>query len=423
MAAKLETMAEYLLCETPEVDDACTAMETPNGRSIAYQAVPQPTESMARDCVDGFGATPVQQRVVPPLRSLVRNFSSRELLTAPTPRAFVWEPWIPADRVSILVGAGGTCKSNLMVRLAVHTILGESLFGGETIPSAVLYLTAEDRRADLQRHLFELLRRRSKAEVTKIGRQLHVLDANGVDVKLVRLVGRAALVTRQAQEVADIAKEIGTGLVILDTASRLNGAGEDNEALARLIEAGELIARDAGAAVVIVHHTGKAQMRDQRVDQYAGRGGSAMSDNARSVLHLATATGASKTSAMGSDKLLPAHEILILSHVKANYVPPAPPVHLHRQRGEYAACLVQLKGGVLERNVEGVWAALANWLTDQNAVKYPTRASIDGLTQFDTRNARRAALDFALANGLVREIDHPNPHRNAKKYLELPAKS
>lgn len=353
------------------------------------------------------------------LRGLVRHFTAAELQTAPDPRAFAWAPWIPAARVSVLVGAGGTSKSSLAVRLAVATILGEPLFGGETTPAGVLFVSAEDRRADLHRHLFEAMRGRTEAEAGIVGRHFHPMDCNGLDVKLVRLIDRAAVVTQQAQELAEVARGADAGLVILDTCSRLNGAGEDNEGLARMIEAGELIAREADAAVVILHHTGKQQMRDSQADQYGGRGGSAMSDNARSVLHLAVATEPRKTPVADADRLVPAREVLVLSHVKSNYATPALPVYLHRQKGAYAARLVQLPVVANTSGPEAVWADLARWLAAQTEVRYPTRRTVDGLEEIGTRASRRRALEYALDRGLLRELPRPDATGNAKTFLAL----
>jgi len=367
------------------------------------------------------GAANLPAGVTPPLRSLVHNFTGRALLTTPDPREFAWDPYVPAGCVVAVVGAGGTSKTGLLARLGVASALGEPLFGSRTRQSTALYVTAEDRLDDMHRHLFEALRGRSDADAETVGRALPILAVNGFDVKLVRMVEHAAIVTQQAQEIAAVAKEIGARLVILDTASRLNGALEDNEGLSAMIQAGELIAREADAAVVIAHHTGKAQARNGDADQYGSRGGSAFSDNARSVIHLAVVTEASKAPVLDAVRLVEAGSLLALTHPKHNYSREAMPVYLSRESGSFAARLVQLPVVASTDPVAGAWAQIADWLSLQREVKFPSRATVDGLDHIGTRSLRRAALQYAIDRQLVSELPHPSPTRATKTYFAVAA--
>ena len=63
------------------------------------------------------------------------------------------------------------------------------------------------------------------------------------------------------------------------------GVGEAriNDAEQGLIESMRIFRHYLGCCVQGVHHTGKANARDKALDQYAGRGGSALSDGARMI--------------------------------------------------------------------------------------------------------------------------------------------
>lgn len=56
-----------------------------------------------------------------------------------------------------------------------------------------------------------------------------------------------------------------------------------NDAEQGLIEAGCRLRNALGACILFVHHTGKQVAREEVMDQYAGRGGSALADGSRMV--------------------------------------------------------------------------------------------------------------------------------------------
>jgi len=355
--------------------------------------------------------------VVPTVASLASQFGVDELVTAPAPREYVVDPYIPKRTVAVLVGAGGTCKTSLSTMITAAVCLGEDLFGHACAAGPVLYVTAEDRREDLLRHFYQVVRGRAAEIVQRVAQRLFVVDATGIDFKLVRPIDGASSVTQQADELAEYARSINAVLVVIDTVSRVNGSGEDNEGLARVVEGGERIARVADTSVLLLHHVGKQQMRDGAADQYGGRGGSAMSDNARSVLHLAVATDPQKTPIADAESMVPAGDVLVLSHVKANYSTKADPVYLHRRRGSYAADLVRLPVAAPSDPAARTWGQIAEWLSVQREVSFPTRATIDGLDHVGTRSLRRAALQYAIDRQLVSELPHPRPTRTLTTYF------
>ena len=377
-------------------------------------------ETEARDLAIVERAASGRRATAPMLADTLVRFDPGQLQTPPAPREYLWAPRVPAGRVTVLVGAGGTSKTGMAVSLAVATALGESLFGDATTRGRVVYLTAEDRADDLQRHLYELTRGRTPADLQTIADNFMAHDVVGRDFKLVRAIEGAPAVTAQAQELAESCRSNGAALCIVDTASRVNGADEGNEALARLIEACELVSRDAGCAVLLAHHTGKQQMRDNVVDQYGGRGGTALSDNARSVLQLTVAKDTRKIPVADAATLAADGRLLTLSHTKANLSARAPDLYLRRDPGTYAAVLHCLPILADADPTRETWTALARWLAEQTEVQYPTVRTIDGLEQIGTRADRRRAVAWALDRELVREIQHPRPKGRGHTFLSLP---
>jgi hypothetical protein len=78
---------------------------------------------------------------------------------------FLWCPYIPWRKVTLLEGDGGVGKSHLVLALAAHVSLGHGLPGVEaTAPGTVLLLTAEDGAGDTVRPRLE----RMAADLTQI---------------------------------------------------------------------------------------------------------------------------------------------------------------------------------------------------------------------------------------------------------------
>jgi AAA domain len=77
----------------------------------------------------------------------------------PPARRFAWAPWIPAEKVTLLHGDGGTGKSLLSLQIAVAYALGHDLFGGNTESCPALVLAGEDDHDEVWRRLLCICRR------------------------------------------------------------------------------------------------------------------------------------------------------------------------------------------------------------------------------------------------------------------------
>lgn len=76
-------------------------------------------------------------------------------------------------------------------------------------------------------------------------------------------------------------------LIVIDPMSRFYGGDENNSADAtRFIEACEVLAKETGATVLIVHHVNKASIGTSEASQAAVRGSSAFTDGVRWQMNL-----------------------------------------------------------------------------------------------------------------------------------------
>jgi hypothetical protein len=86
----------------------------------------------------------------------------------------------------------------------------------------------------------------------------------------------------------------GASLVVIETVARLHDGPETNDAFAALVRSLERVTAN-GAALVVVHHMSKNDARNmtdpESVDSYAGRGGGALADAARSCLVVTRSRG------------------------------------------------------------------------------------------------------------------------------------
>ena len=99
------------------------------------------------------------------------------------------------------------------------------------------------------------------------------------------VMGRGLRMTDPAHRERIIAYCIDARLVIFDTLNRFHDLEEsDNGQMSQLISLFENVAYETGAAVLYLHHISKATSFGEQGDhQHAGRGASALTDNARWV--------------------------------------------------------------------------------------------------------------------------------------------
>lgn len=204
----------------------------------------------------------------------------RAFETEPTPFDFVL-PGMLASTVGFILSPGGTGKSMLALEAGAAVaggipdadLLGLSPKGGK-----VFYFAAEDPPIAFEHRLHAMGKR-----LTKEAR--HAIADN---FKIESLVGYMPDIMDPKWYEAIINACAGYRLIIIDTLSRFHQLDENsNGEMAQLISRLEYIARLTGAGILIIHHSSKAMAVAGRGDeQQAGRGASALIDNARWAANL-----------------------------------------------------------------------------------------------------------------------------------------
>lgn len=254
-----------------------------------------------------------------------------------TPRCIV-QDHLYAD-VAVKVAPGGTGKTTLTLYEAVHVVLGLPLYGSQVeSPGWVLLVTAEDSRGRLVARLGRIMdgMALSNEQQARVMVSVCIWDVTGEQIRMIRDIGGTIMLTELADQIVAAYKDDPPALVEFDPAISF-GASEsrvnDNEQ--GLILAARRIVRGLDCCVRYVHHTGKANAREKTVDQYSGRGGSALADGSRmtTVIQGWTLDDRAKarppvTLAVHSDD-----SVMILYRAKLSYAPPNQPPIWIRRRG------------------------------------------------------------------------------------------
>jgi RecA-family ATPase len=276
--AAVETVASGVAPDVapPAVNFAAAlANLTSGGVTTPQSEEPEPTSS---------GLTPIEELPIE---------DEEWALATLAPRCIV-ENYLYAD-VAQLVAPGGVGKTTLILYEAVMIALGRPLWGLEvSAPGQTIILTKEDSRERLVARLREICRALdlSPAEIATVRRSVLIEDLTGrvnmrfawadPNTRQVVSTGAADLIlatycerTLPAQIVVDPMVSFGAGEANVN----------DNEQA--IIETARKIIRQSPTCVRFIHHTGKTNARTQTLDQYSGRGGSAMADGSRMTTVLA----------------------------------------------------------------------------------------------------------------------------------------
>jgi len=243
-----------------------------------------------------------------------------------TPRCIV-EDYLYAD-VAQLVAPGGTGKTTKLLHEAACISLGRPLWGlRTTAPGWTLFVTAEDQRERLIARLREITAAMelSPDQRRQVFSSVLFWDVTGTGRKLVKMADGNVMLTTLADGIVERHRADPPAVVIFDPLVSF-GASEqavnDNEQA--LVTAARRIVRGLGCCVRYVHHTGKANARGGTLDQYSGRGGSALPDGTRmtAVLQRWEPTDGTHDRPPVGCKADSASSITILARAKLSYAPP-----------------------------------------------------------------------------------------------------
>jgi regulatory protein RepA len=202
-----------------------------------------------------------------------------------TPDCIV-EEYLFAD-VAVIVAPGGSGKTTLLLYESIHIALGLPLYGLKIHKAGpVLILTAEDSREMLVARLRSMARamQLSAESIATVMSSIRISDVSGRCVKLTTLENDIVVPAQLADIIVRESRDLKPVLVTIDPAVSFGiGEARVNDAEQGLVEAARRIRSKLNCCVRYVHHTGKQNAREKAVDQYAGRGGSALPDGARMV--------------------------------------------------------------------------------------------------------------------------------------------
>ena len=192
-----------------------------------------------------------------------RLYTGEQLLAMPEP-AWLVKDAIFAGGLTLLYGMKGTYKSFVALSLAHAIATGDPWIGGRTTtPGTVVYVVAEGKG---------FFRRRVEA----LGCAAAPIRYVTVPVNLFRKGEAAAF----AEHVRAQLGETPVALFVFDTLARSMVGGEENSNsdMGTVVEAAQSLQHGSGAAVLLVHHTGK--------DGLTARGAYALNAAADVVLRL-----------------------------------------------------------------------------------------------------------------------------------------
>ena len=337
------------------------------------------------------------------------------------PRCIV-EYQLYAD-LAVMNAEGGTGKTTLLLYEAIHIALRRDLWGCRVLnPGRTLFITAEDGEELLQARLREVMTALNLTdyERQKVCENVMFWDVTGSLVRLAELDARGNLqLTALADRIVETYRDAGLVQVIFDPAISFSpGERIVNDGEQAIVTACRRIIRGLNCCVRLIHHSGQSNAREGAIDQYAGRGGTALPDGARMVTILASANRVKLARPEGFD-LQPGESGFVMARAKLSYAPPQPNIWI-RRRGwtfEYVIETPRNAEAVRDHDADKV----AKFLTEE--FHHGRRYTANTLEQSGKTGLSRSRLRAALAtletNGRVTPRDLPLELRQGGRKVYL----
>jgi hypothetical protein len=364
-----------------------------------------------------------------------------DAVDAAEPPRFVSYPRLPVAGGNI-AAPGATGKTVLAINEKVHVTCGGKLYDSDVLmQGSCVLVTAED-GADHARYVLQ--------QVLKDGIETGQLPERAAqrakhDIKIIDWKRASYGPIVRVSDTGDMSRApvfdlllellapIQPVYVTLDPAV-LFGPGEryGNDGDAFLASMLHEAARALVCCFQTTDHVSQTVFRDGIVDQYAARGGTAKTDNARlarQLVRVATAPNLAGLPLSVSGQEIQEGRILQLHWTKLNFAQKPPPVWLRRHRywiewlraptEEQRTALAEQQSEsedaeTLEANV----AAIIEYIRKQLATGSGIRLSARDVVQADpgprhkgqkiARDKRRDAINHALAHGRLKHLDLPD---------------
>lgn len=205
----------------------------------------------------------------------------------PPPRNFLVRDMLIAGKVTVLAGFGGVSKTQAVINLALSVALGNTFCGHESSTGRSILVFAEEDRAEGVRRIQAEMRYHdfSQTEVDKASDSVYVYGMAGEDVRLTIGGPDGIIPTCVATEIIELAGAIGdVKLIALDHIGLFHG-GDFNarEDASLTMRVATQIAKETGAAVVILAHSPKGSAKDDKSSAAQVFGSTAFVDQSRAA--------------------------------------------------------------------------------------------------------------------------------------------
>ena len=249
--------------------------------------------------IEKISSPPIQESQI--WKPVVRTFSQIEKKPIP----WLWYPYIPLGRVSMIEGDPGNGKSYLSLALSTCLSLGGwgfEMMGGESLcePSHVLCIACEDDADSVSKTRLEKL----QADQEKV----HILEGK----KQIGGQTMTSITLNDLSLITEAIQEYHVRLVFIDPIQAYLGEGTDINKSAhvrKFMEELKLLAHQQNCAIVIIRHLSKGQ-KDRSA--YRGFGSIEFLAAARSVLFISEQPEL-RTEVLGGQK-----RIFAMVHAKTN---------------------------------------------------------------------------------------------------------
>ena len=282
-------------------------------------------------------------------------------------------PYMLYADVRTRISAGGTGKTTLALYEAITLALGRELWGRQPeAPVKTAIVTREDTREILVARAREIMitMQLDRAGVEQVLSNLIIVDLSHVGFRVSRVVDDVVQPHAEALDwLVKLLKAFAPDWLIMDPLVSF-GVGEQrvNDAEQGLIEAMRILRAEFNCCVEGIHHSGKANAREKALDQYAGRGGSAMSDGSRMVCVMQPLTPQEWVDATGT-WLDEGESGIVMAMPKMSYCRAQEPIYVKRHGYSFAQVmpLAQPSTTDVERETENaVYLAIKDaWLKNE----------------------------------------------------------
>lgn len=207
--------------------------------------------------------------------------------TAYSPRAFLYGTSVISGFVTVLAAPGGQGKTSVMIADILAMCSGKNLIGEAPVrPVVVHYHSAEDDLEEAGRRIAGAMKHHGLTPAD-LGDRLFVTSGRGKGARRIKLARTGAKgpeeVPGAVDAVVELAKSRNVDVIAFDPLVAMHDLPEnDNAAMNFLLDLLRQIADRTGAAIVLLHHTGKAAAQDMdAAGAGAVRGASAIVDGSR----------------------------------------------------------------------------------------------------------------------------------------------